>query len=250
MLPIEEIFNFMKEQFDWKHFFVQEHFKFWSDMQRKPGQTLQELSDAATCDFPLIIDPQDEALRQIHVLSTMKLSWRLFSRLKTQSWTLPMLSRSLLRPNMWRGLLRKLFTDPRPVLSRRSSRGRTRVNQKTTSSLISQNPNISVTDVKRLIKTAPTKKSDIWKLFSQTSMKKITKAELVKMILVMILLGWLCQSQCRTDSSQWNCNDGKVHFFASLETTRKTKLDDVRYRCKSPSKHKLPVLWTFMGQTK
>ena len=37
-------------------------------MQRKPGETLQELvarirQDAATCDFPSIKDPQDEALR-------------------------------------------------------------------------------------------------------------------------------------------------------------------------------------------
>ena len=59
----------MKEQFDPKLFVVRERFKFWSDMQRKPGETLQELAarirqDAATCDFPSIKDPQDEALRQ------------------------------------------------------------------------------------------------------------------------------------------------------------------------------------------
>ena len=59
----------MKEQFDPKLFIVCERFKFWSDMQRKPGETLQELAagirqDAATCDFPLIKDPQDETLRQ------------------------------------------------------------------------------------------------------------------------------------------------------------------------------------------
>ena len=37
-------------------------------MQRKPGESLQELAarirqDAATCDFASIKDPQDEALR-------------------------------------------------------------------------------------------------------------------------------------------------------------------------------------------
>ena len=68
-LTMSEIVNFMKEQFDPKLAIVREHFKFWSDMQRKPGKTLQELAerirqDEATCDFPSIEDPQDEALRQ------------------------------------------------------------------------------------------------------------------------------------------------------------------------------------------
>ena len=64
----------MKEQFDPKLFIVRERFKFWSDMQRKPGETLQELAarirqDAAACDFPSIEDPQDEALRQRFICS-------------------------------------------------------------------------------------------------------------------------------------------------------------------------------------
>ena len=64
----------MKEQFDPKLFIVCDRFKFWSDMQRKPGESLQELAarirqDAATCDFPLIKDPQDEALRQRFICS-------------------------------------------------------------------------------------------------------------------------------------------------------------------------------------
>ena len=71
---MSEIVNFMKEQFDPKLFNVRERFKFWSDMQRKPGETLQELAarirqDAATCDFPSIEDPQDEALRQRFICS-------------------------------------------------------------------------------------------------------------------------------------------------------------------------------------
>ena len=73
-LTMPEIVNFMKEQFDPKLFIVRERFKFWSDMQRKPGETLQELAarirqDAATCDFPSIEDPQDEALRQRFICS-------------------------------------------------------------------------------------------------------------------------------------------------------------------------------------
>ena len=73
-LKMSEIVNFMKEQFDPKVFIVRERFKFWSDMQRKPGETLQELTarirqDATTCDFPSIEDPQDEALRQRFICS-------------------------------------------------------------------------------------------------------------------------------------------------------------------------------------
>ena len=73
-LTMSESANFMKEQFDPKLFIVRERFKFWSDMQRKPGETLQELAarirqDAATCDFPSIEDPQDEALRQRFICS-------------------------------------------------------------------------------------------------------------------------------------------------------------------------------------
>ena len=73
-LSLEEIVDFMKAQFDPKLFVVRERFKFWSNMERKPGETLQELAarirqDAATCDFPLIKDPQDEALRQRFICS-------------------------------------------------------------------------------------------------------------------------------------------------------------------------------------
>lgn len=73
-LTMEEIVNFMEEQYDPKTFIVRERFKFWSDMQRKPGETVQELAarirqDAATCDFSAIKDPQDEAMRTRFICS-------------------------------------------------------------------------------------------------------------------------------------------------------------------------------------
>ena len=42
--------------------------KFWLEMQRKPGETIQELAarirhDAVRCDFPSIKNPQDEVMR-------------------------------------------------------------------------------------------------------------------------------------------------------------------------------------------
>jgi len=73
-LTKDEIVQFMKDQYDPTRFVVRERFKFWSDMQRKPGETLQELAtrirqDAATCNFSNIKDPQDEALRQRFICS-------------------------------------------------------------------------------------------------------------------------------------------------------------------------------------
>ena len=71
---MDEIVNFMKDQFDPKHFIIRERFKFWSDMKRRPGETIQELvarihQDAATCSFSSIKDPQDEALRTRFICS-------------------------------------------------------------------------------------------------------------------------------------------------------------------------------------
>ena len=73
-LTMAKISDFMKAEYDPKRFVVRERFKFWSDMSRKPGETLQELAtrirqDAATCDFSSITNSQDEALRQRFICS-------------------------------------------------------------------------------------------------------------------------------------------------------------------------------------
>ena len=73
-LTMNDIQTFMAEQFDPKRFVVRERFKFWSDMKRKPGETISELAsrirqDAATCDFQSIKDPLDEALRTKFICS-------------------------------------------------------------------------------------------------------------------------------------------------------------------------------------
>ena len=67
-LTLEEVAEFMKEQFHPKRFIVRERYKFWSDMGRKPGENIHELvarirQDAVTCDFAAITKPQDEAMR-------------------------------------------------------------------------------------------------------------------------------------------------------------------------------------------
>ena len=63
-LSMKQITEYMKEQFDSTIYIVRERHKFWSDMTRKPGETIHELAarirqDAVTCEFAAIKDPQD-----------------------------------------------------------------------------------------------------------------------------------------------------------------------------------------------
>lgn len=67
-LTMEAIQSFMSQHYDPKRFVVRERFRFWSEIQRKPGETPHELAArvrqmATTCDFPSIKDPLDEAMR-------------------------------------------------------------------------------------------------------------------------------------------------------------------------------------------
>uniref|UniRef100_A0A5S6QBJ9 Uncharacterized protein n=1 Tax=Trichuris muris TaxID=70415 RepID=A0A5S6QBJ9_TRIMR len=73
-LSMSNIVEFMDDQYDSRRFVVHERFKFWSDMKRKPGETIQKMvarirQEAATCDFASINDPQDEALRTRFIYS-------------------------------------------------------------------------------------------------------------------------------------------------------------------------------------
>ena len=73
-LSLDEIIKMMEEQFDPKCFVVHERYKFWSDMNHKPGETVQELAawirqQAATCNFTAIKDPQDENMRTKFICS-------------------------------------------------------------------------------------------------------------------------------------------------------------------------------------
>lgn len=66
-LDIQVISDYMKTQYDPTRYIVRERYKFWSDLKRKPGETIPELAarirqDAVTCEFASIKDPLDEAL--------------------------------------------------------------------------------------------------------------------------------------------------------------------------------------------
>ena len=73
-LTMKEIQQYMMNQFHRKRFVVRERFRYWSDMKRKPGETVQELAARikqapATCDFANIENPLDEALRTRFICS-------------------------------------------------------------------------------------------------------------------------------------------------------------------------------------
>ena len=73
-LAMDDIITLMDGQYDPKRFIVRERFRFWSGMERKPGETIQELAarirqDAVRCDFSCICDPLDEAMRTRFVCS-------------------------------------------------------------------------------------------------------------------------------------------------------------------------------------
>eukprot|EP00731_Ephydatia_muelleri_P007451 Em0003g1699a len=58
-LTLDEIFEYMKGQFDPTRYVVRERFKYWFSMSRNPGESIQELAarirhDAVTCNFPAI----------------------------------------------------------------------------------------------------------------------------------------------------------------------------------------------------
>ena len=73
-LSMDEICTQMEDQFNPKRFIVRERFKFWTQTERRPGETAQDLAsrirqEAATCDFQSITDPLDEAMRTRFVCS-------------------------------------------------------------------------------------------------------------------------------------------------------------------------------------
>ena len=67
-MQFSDITDFMSSHYDPKQFTVMERYKFWSTIERKPGETSTELvarirQMATTCDFPAIKNPLDEAMR-------------------------------------------------------------------------------------------------------------------------------------------------------------------------------------------
>ena len=73
-LTLDQIHDYMEEQFHPAHYIVRERYKFWTTIKRKPGETPLELAArirqaASTCDFQSVKDPLDEAMRTLFVCS-------------------------------------------------------------------------------------------------------------------------------------------------------------------------------------
>ena len=73
-LDFAEIQEVMFQNFNPKRFVVLERFRFWTEVKREPGESIQELAVkikgvASTCDFTSIENPLDEALRTRFICS-------------------------------------------------------------------------------------------------------------------------------------------------------------------------------------
>ena len=279
-LTMTEIEQFMTEQFDPKRFTVRERFKFWSDMQRKPGETLQELAarirqDAATCDFASIKNPQDEALRQRFICSVNneavlkalfkkkddELTFALAIQIATEVEDAAKVAKETVY-----GAKSKPVNK---VKQNRENKGQRRNLQQSTSTTSDtkcyrcgkahkeadcpyKEAKCRFCDKKGHLEAVCRKK----KHQHGGSVKKITKSELVNAI-----LGETTDDVPKLDvpitiqDRQFTIelDTATTGNFISLPVWRqlgKPKLDDVGHRYESASKHDLPVLGTFIGDTK
>nr|KAG5704696.1 hypothetical protein BaRGS_025338 [Batillaria attramentaria] len=287
-LTMDQIVEFMKEQFDPKLFIVRERFKFWSNMERKPGETLQELAarirqDAATCDFPSIQDPQDEALRQRFICSVNNeaVLKALFKVKDTELDFAKAVKIAIETEDAAEVAKETVYgSKPRPV-------NKVKTNNKGGRPKNHQQSNTTTSDSAKCYRCGKSHKAtDCFykeskcnfcqkighleavcrkKLHQQqpggrhpakSPVKSITKAELVKAI-----LGEVPQDTPRLDvpvtiqdqQFTMELDTATTGNFVSVPVWKqlgKPKLDDVTHRYESASKHDLPVLGTFMGQTK
>nr|KAG5696368.1 hypothetical protein BaRGS_028363 [Batillaria attramentaria] len=216
-LTMDQIVKFMKEQFDPKLFIVRERFKFWSNMERKPGETLQELAarirqDAATCDFPSIQDPQDEALRQRFICSVNNeaVLKALFKVKDTELDFAKAVKIAIETEDAAKVAKETVYgSKPRPVNKvKANNKGGRPKNHQQSNSTTSNSAKCYRLDVPVTIQD------------QQFTMELDT------------------------------ATTGNFVSVPVWKQLGKPKLDDVTHRYESASKHDLPVLGTFMGQTK
>ena len=234
-LTMLEIVDFMTEKFEPKLFIVRERFKFWSDMQRKPGETLQELTarirqDAATCGFPSIKDPQDEALRQRFICSVNNEAvLKALFKVKDTKLTFARAVEVAIETEDAATVAKETVygSKARPVnkVHQNKNNGPQQNHQQSHSKdqqkcyrcgkaheatdCPYKEAKCHFCDKKGHLKAVCQKKQRQEQgRSSNNPVKRITKAELVKTILrevLKMLLGWMCPSQSRTVSSPWNC---------------------------------------------
>ena len=282
-LTMSEIVNFMEEQFDPKLLIVRERFKSWSDMQRKPGETLQELAarisqDAATCHFPSIKDPQDEALRHRFICSVNNEAvLKALFKVKDTDLTFARAVQAAIETEDAARVAKETVysSKARPVnkAHQNKTKGPQQNHQQSHSKdqqtcyRCGQAQKASDCPYKEakchfcdkkghLQAVCQTKQRQEQGRSSRNPVKRITKADPVKAILAEV-----SQDTPRLDvpvtiqDRQFTMELGTptTGNFVSLPVWKqlgKPKLDDVRHRYESASKHNLPVLGTFMAQIK
>ena len=283
-LKMDDIVTFMKDQFDPKRFVVRERFKFWSDMQRKPGETLQELAarirqDAATCDFSSIKDPQDEALRQRFMCSlNNEAVLKALFKIKDDELDFTRAVQVAIEHEDAAKVAKETTygsksTHPVNKVGKFKTKGSSRKGQASSGS--SQNTDIKCYRCGKPSHKAPDcPQKDTKCNFCNTvghleavcrkkqqqkgkaDVKRITKAELVKAILGENVP----QDTPKLDVSvviqgqpfMLELDTATTGNFVSVPVWKqlgKPKLDDVSHRYESASKHNLPVLGTFTGLT-
>ena len=283
-LTMEEIVDFMKEQFDPKRFVVRERFKFWSDMSRKPGETLQELAarirqDAGTCDFSSIQDPQDEALRQRFICSVNNEAvLKALFKVKNDELTFTKAIQIAIETEDAAKVAKETVygTTPKPVHKLNVQHKKTTVKPSGNSTKAEQKcfrcargshkasdcpfkeAVCRYCDIKGHIAAACRKKLKVQKYDSvkkESSVKKISKAELVKAITgntpmdtPRLDVPILIQDQRFTVELD-TATTGNFVTVPVWKQLGKPKLSDVCHRYESASKHDLPILGTFTGQT-
>ena len=73
-LTMNDIEEYIKTQYNPRTFIIRERYRYWSNIKRNPGETIQELAeriqhDATTCEFATITDAQEEPLRTRFICS-------------------------------------------------------------------------------------------------------------------------------------------------------------------------------------
>ena len=252
-------------------------------MQRRPGKTLQELAarihqDVATCDFPSIEDPQDEALRQGFICSVNNeaVLKALFKVKDTDLTFARAVQVAIETEDVARVAKETVYSSKaRPVnkVHQKQKKGPQQNHQQSHSKdqqkcyRCGKVHKASDCPYKETKCHFCDKKGHLQAFFqkkqrqeqgrsSHNPVKRITKAELVKAI-----FGEVSQDTPRLDvpvtiqdhQFTMELDTATTGNFVSLPVWKqlgKPKLDDVRHRYESASKHNLPVLGTFMAETK
>jgi len=281
-LTLDEIQAFMRETYDPKLYVVRERHKFWKNMERKPGETINELGarlrqDASTCDFPAITDTLDEALKQrficsVHNRAVVK------ALLKTKNAHLTFaealhLANEIEDSSKYSGDLTPVAVNKVKQHNKQGQQKNLKQNTSTTSTTFKcircgkahkatdcpyKDAKCHFCDKIGHLEAVCRKKQYQQKGRGSTStkVKKITKAQLVQAILGEVpqdtpKLEIPIQIQDRSFTIELDtATTGNFVSTAVWKQLGKPKLDDVRHRYESASKHDLPVLGTFMGQTK